>query len=32
MKKCFNYVNIILVQNIAFDTATAGKENIEGVE
>ena len=28
MKKCFNYVIIILVQNTAFDTVNAGKGNV----
>ena len=27
-KKVFNYVIIILIQNTAFDTANAGKENV----
>ena len=28
IKKCFNYVIMILIQNTAFDTANAGKENV----
>ena len=28
IKKCFNYVIIIFIQNAVFDTANAGKENV----
>ena len=28
IKKCFNYVIIILIRNVVFDTANAGKENV----
>ena len=28
IKKCFNYVTIILTQNAAFDTANAGEQNV----
>ena len=28
LKKCFNHVVIILIQNTSFDTANAGKENV----
>ena len=28
IKKCFNYVIIILIQNAGFDTANAAKENV----
>ena len=31
MKKCVNYVIIILIQNNAFDTTNTGKKNIRGV-
>ena len=28
IKTCFNYFIIILIENTAFDTANAGKENV----